>query len=648
MRAIRWWLPVVVVLAGGGGAALGADEAHRKLYEEKVRGQLERYCFECHGPKKQKGDLNLAEHTAYDAIVANPHLWSLVRERIFAFEMPPEGSAALGFDERNELLEWLRGLPKEELDCTKLASDRTQSFYRGHVMSRRLTRDEYRNTVRDLTGLPIDAAADLPVDGAGGEGFDTTGDTLFTSTLAVEKYLDAAERVCGVLFPDKLEGMPADVAAARAALLGPLPSESLTPREAARGVLERFLPRAFRRPVEPAEVQKFLAVHDRAMARGDAYDAAVRLMLTGVLVSPHFLFLVEPEPEGAGIQPLPAFALATRLSYFLWATMPDEALFRVAASGDLLKEEVYLSEVRRLIRDPRAAALGERFAAQWLEMDRLGADVRPDKSRFPEFDDALAAAMRQEVVAFFNHLVRENRPLVELIDCDYGIVNQRLAALYGVAGVAGDAFRRVPFDDRARGGLLGMAAIHASTSFPLRTSPVLRGKWVLDVLLGERVPPPPPDVPPLQLDEAGVTAATLRQQLEEHRKNPDCASCHNRMDPLGFGLETFDVLGRRRDGVDASGKLPSGERFDGPEGLKRILLGRRDQIMRHLVRKLTGYALGRELNRFDECIIRDAMKALAETEWRPAAALETIAMARAFRFRYYPRSDGPAPASDTP
>ena len=632
----------------GGGAARGADEAHRKRFEEKVKGQLESYCIECHGPKKQKGDLNLAELMEYDAIVANPKLWSLVRERVFAFEMPPEGSRALEFNERNELLDWLGGLPKEELDCTKLASDRTQSFYRGHVMSRRLTRDEYRNTVRDLTGLSFDVAGDLPADGAGGEGFDTTGDTLFTSTLAVEKYLDAAERLLGVLLPDKTEDMTPDAAAARAALLGPMPSESLTPREEARGVLERFLPRAFRRPVEPGEVGKFLAMHDRAMARGDAYDAAVRLMLTGVLVSPHFLFLVEPEPEEGGVQPLPPFALASRLSYFLWATMPDESLFRLAASGELLKDEVYRAEVRRMIRDPRAAALGERFAAQWLELDRLGTEVRPDKSRWPEFDDALAAAMRHEVVAFFNHLVRENRPLVELIDCDYGIVNARLAALYGVAGVEGETFRRVSFTDRARGGLLGMAAIHASTSFPLRTSPVLRGKWVLDVLLGERVPPPPPDVPPLKVDEAGVTAATLRQQLEEHRKNPDCASCHNRMDPLGFGLETFDVIGRRRDGVDASGKLPSGEAFDGPEGLKRILLGRRDQIMRHLVRKLTGYALGRQLNQFDECIIRDAMKALAADEWRPAAALETIAMARAFRFRYYPRSDGPSSETNPP
>ena len=185
-----------------------------------------------------------------------------------------------------------------------------------------------------------------------------------------------------------------------------------------------------------------------------------------------------------------------------------------------------------------------------------------------------------------------------------------------------------------------MAAIHTSTSFPLRTSPVLRGKWILDVILGERVPPPPPGVPPLAEDAHKVTAASLRQQLEEHRRNPDCAACHNRMDPLGFSMESFDVLGRlRTEQIDTSGKLPSGETFNGPADLRQILLRRKDQIIRHLVKKLTGYALGRELNRFDECILRDAMKALAEQNYRPAAAIETIATAKAFRYRYYPPSE---------
>ncbi len=625
--------------------ARAEDAAHRKLYDEKIHAKIDRYCYKCHGNDKQKGDLNLASQANYDDIVKNPKLWADILERIFAFEMPPEGSPGPEFDERNEILDWLRKLPKEELDCSKLASDRTQSFYAGHVMSRRITRDEYRNSIRDLTGLSIDAASNLPADGAGGEGFDTTGDTLFTSTLAIEKYLDAAELVMAALLPDSPDAMPAPDAAARASLLGDLPNDALPPRNAARKVLDRFLPRAFRRPAHPGEPEKYLAAFDRAIARGDRYDLAVRLMLTGIIVSPHFLFLAEPEPAQPGIQPLSPFALASRLSYFLWASMPDDILFQKASSGDLLKDDVYLAEIRRLLADPRAASLGHRFASQWLDLDRVGTDIKADGSRFPEFTPALAASMRGEVITFFNHLIRENQPLTDLIDCNYSFINAPLAALYGIPDISGDSFQKVTFPSRQRGGLTGMAAIHTATSFPLRTSPVLRGKWLLDTVLGERVPPPPPNVPPLKEEAATSSAASVRQQLEEHRRNPDCAACHNRMDPLGFGMESFDVIGRlRTDNVDASGKLPSGESFNGPEGLKDILLARKDQIIRHLVRKLTGYALGRELNHFDECILRDAMKALSEHEYRPAAAIETIALAKAFRFRYYPPSESSTPA----
>lgn len=622
-------------------ASQAADAAHRKAYEERFRGMLDRFCYKCHGNEKQKADLNLANQAEYDQIAANPKLWTDILERVFAFEMPPEGSPGPDFNERNELLDWLRKLPREEeIDCSKLASDRTQSFYMGHVMSRRITRDEYRHTIRDLLGISTEAWQDLPADGAGGEGFDTTGDTLFTSSLAIEKYLDAAEKIMAAILPDQPDSLPPGHAAARTALLGQLPADALAPRDAARALLARFLPRAFRRPAEPAEIDKYLAVYDRAAQRGDPYDRAVRLMLTGILVSPHFLFLAEPEPAEPGVQPLNAFALASRLSYFLWASMPDDALFQKAAGGSLLKDDVYLSEIRRLLADPRADSLGERFAAQWLELDRLGTEVKPDPSRFPEFDDALARAMRTEVITFFNHLVRSNQPLTDLIDSKYSFVNARLADLYGLSGIEGETFQQVTFKDPARGGLLGMAAIHTSTSFPLRTSPVLRGKWILDVILGERVPPPPPGVPPLAEDAHKVTAASLRQQLEEHRRNPDCAACHNRMDPLGFSMESFDVLGRlRTEQIDTSGKLPSGETFNGPADLRQILLRRKDQIIRHLVKKLTGYALGRELNRFDECILRDAMKALAEQNYRPAAAIETIATAKAFRYRYYPPSE---------
>lgn len=624
-------------------APVWADPTHADEYRITILPLLEKYCHECHRADKAKGDLDLTAHLDYEQIVKDTALWENVRERIFAFEMPPEGKASPEGGERDQLLNWLGRLPKPEIDCTKLASDRTQSFYEGHVMSRRLTRGEYDRTIRDLVGLDLGLSKDLPADGAGGEGFDATGDTLFTSPLAIEKYLAAAEAVVLAVLPEGEAALSADGQRARERLLGEFAGGERPPREAARLVLERFMKRAFRRPVTANEVDQYLALFDRRSERGEGFTPSLRLALQGVLVSPHFLFLVEPEPDETGTQPLGAFPLASRLSYFLWSSMPDEALFRLAETGELLRDEVLAAEVLRLLADPRADSLGERFAMQWLELDKLGSEVRPDPVRFPEFNDALAASMRGEVAVFFNHLMRDNEPLTRLLDADYTFVDARLAAHYGVAAgekAAAGGYERVALSGRERGGLLGMAAVHTLTSFPLRTSPVLRGRWILDTLLGDKVPPPPPDVPALAEGEAGLTAVSLRQQLEVHRKNPDCSGCHNKMDPLGFGLETFDVLGRlRTEAVDATGTLPSGESFNGPAEMKQVLLARREAILRQLMRRLTGYALGRELNRFDNCVIDAAMQSLREREARPQGAVQAIVLSLPFRHRFYPASE---------
>jgi hypothetical protein len=296
-----------------------------------------------------------------------------------------------------------------------------------------------------------------------------------------------------------------------------------------------------------------------------------------------------------------------------------------------------------MLKDPKAAALGERFALQWLNLDRLGAEVKPDAAKYPEFDAALASAMKGEAAAYFNHLVREDRSLLELIDSRYVFVNQRLAQLYGIKNVTGDELRLATTTDARRGGILGMAGVAALTSFPLRTSPVLRGRWMLEVLLGDKVPPPPPGVPPLNEEAAARPGGlSVRKQLEAHRSKADCASCHDKMDPLGFGLENFDPLGRWRDElngepVDAKGTLPSGQVFEGPAGLKKVLLERKEEIVRHLARKMTGYAFGRELNKFDNCVVDESMKALEANQWRATVLIETIAMSYPFQHRFYPK-----------
>ncbi|MCP5516049.1 MAG: DUF1592 domain-containing protein [Verrucomicrobiales bacterium] len=635
------WLPA---------ALAGCVIAHADPLAERFTGEilpvLQNGCVRCHGNEKAKGGVNFETFTQYEQVLEHRALWTTVLERVQADEMPPSGAPPLGYSERQTLMTWLRQLPAVTPDCDKLASDRTQSFYRGYVMSRRLTRAEYENSLRDLLGVAVDAGRLLPADGAGGEGFDNTGDTLFTSSLTIERYLEAADQALRRVLPDDPSQLDPASATAREALLAPAHEAGAAPRDAARQVISRFARRAWRRSVDGTETDRLVTLFDRAFERGDGFDAAVRLALKGVLVSPHFLFLAEPEPEATGIVPLAPFPLASRLAFFLWASLPDEELLAAAESGALQENATYLAQVRRMLQDPRADAFGERFALQWLKLDGFGRESRPDPRKFPEFDDALADAMRQEVVSFFNHLVREDRPLLDLIDADYTFANDRLAALYGLPAPGGPGFQKISLTAPERGGVLGMAAVHTATSYPFRTSPVLRGKWVLEVVLGDRMPPPPANVPALEIDEQHVTAASLREKLEQHRRDPSCAACHDRMDPLGFGLESFDVLGRLRDGqngepVDASGTLPSGEHFTGPAGLKAVIRRRQDPVLRHLVRQMTGYAFGRELNRFDECVIRDAMKALADRGYRASALIETLATSFPFRHRFYAAPESP-------
>ncbi|HTN74451.1 MAG TPA: DUF1592 domain-containing protein, partial [Pirellulaceae bacterium] len=597
------------------------------------------HCYSCHNDEKKEGELNLAKVKNHQQATQRVDFWEQVVKRVAAKEMPPEDSPPLSDADREKLIAWVKSLPKPD-NCDKLATDETQSFYKGHVMSRRLNKAEYNNSLRDLLGIDLKPADRFPADGSGGEGFDTSGDALFTSAILMEKYLEASSHVLTTILPDRPgETLPPEIIAARERLLIAAPSDKLAPREAARQIVRPFAHKAFRRPIQDDEVERYLSLFDRATARGDRFEAAVRLALQAVLVSPNFLFLVEPEPASEGIYRLGGYPLASRLSYFLWSSLPDDELLKMADSGELLKPEVLKQQVQRMLRDPRSKALGENFGSQWLGIGALGGTIKPDTGKFPEFDAELAQAMRDETAYFVHAVFQENRPLTELLDADYTFVNQRLAKHYGLSDIQGSEMRRVSLSDRARGGVATQASVLTVTSYPLRTSPVLRGRFVLEELLGSRVPPPPPNVPALPTDDAPQDGLTLRQRLELHRTNAECASCHNRMDPLGFGLENFDPIGRWRKElagapIDASGKLPSGEAFDGPEQLKSLLIKRKPEILKHLSKKMLGYALGRELNRFDQCVLDDAMKALAANEYKSQVLIEQIVLSYPFQHRY--------------
>ena len=627
------------------------------LYETHIRPIVEFFCFDCHNEDETKGDLNLERFATENDAMNALAVWQRIAKRIQAGEMPPKKRMQPNDEEKSQLLTWIEGLKFDKEDCDGIVSEESMAWYPGYVMSRRLNRAEYENTVRDLLGVDVKLAEMFPADGAGGEGFDNNGNALFLSAIHVEKYLEAAETAVAAmptLSPDVSEatsGSPESAASYfgvdRFDLPGvadvlhcdlPLPGRD-PERVSAKALLDAFLPRAWRRPVAAGDVGRLMGLYDDARERGDDYDGAVKTAITAALVSPNFLFLAEPEPDVVGNYALGDFPLASRLSYFLWGTMPDDELFAVARAGGLNDDGELQRQVARMMRDPKTAAMGELFAGQWLGITQLGETTRPDENRFPEFDDALAEAMRAETAAFFHHILREDRSLMELIDADYTYANERLATLYSIDGVLGEDMQRVELSDPNRGGVLGMAAVLTATSHPLRTSPVLRGKWVLEQLLGDRVPPPPPDAGTLPEDDHQADGLTLRARLEAHRQNPECASCHSRMDPIGFGLENFDPIGRWRveqagQPVDAQGTLPSGESFTGPNELKAILLARKDDFARNLARKMFGYAMGRSLTPYDECVIDDAMAAMQENDYRPSALITQIVLSYPFRHRY--------------
>ena len=400
------------------------------------------------------------------------------------------------------------------------------------------------------------------------------------------------------------------------------------PADQARIVLNEFARKAWRRPVEPAEVDELMRLYTATVAEGESFDAGVKLAMQAVLVSPHFLFRGEvasaspvaaaPATSGLLARPVSEFALASRLSYYLWSSMPDDELFDLAGRGELRKN--LDAQVRRMLASPKASALVNNFAGQWLEIRNLKF-VEPDKKLSPTFDDSLRAAMKQETEMFFEDIMRQNRSVMDFLTADYTFVNERLAKHYGLTDVTGDEFRRVSLAQTPRRGVLTQASVLTITSNPTRTSPVKRGKWVLENLLGTPPPPPPPNVPDLPNDGKPVNGS-LRHQMEEHRANPTCASCHSRMDPIGFGLENFDAIGayRSKDGefpVDAGGKLATGETFANAAELITVLSEkRRENFIRNLSEKMLIYSLGRGIERSDRPAVEKIMKDLTAADYR--------------------------------
>jgi hypothetical protein len=404
-------------------------------------------------------------------------------------------------------------------------------------------------------------------------------------------------------------------------------------------ILTSLAQRAYRRPATAADVDTLMTFY--RSGRDQGFEFGIRAALERVLVDPEFLFRVEREP--AGLAPgtpyrISDLELASRLSFFLWSSAPDDALRDAAATGALRDPRVLESQVRRMLADPRAATLVTNFASQWLHLRNMRA-VAPDALLFPDFDDNLRDAFQRETELFIESQLREDRSVPELLTADYSFLNERLARHYGIPNVYGSHFRRVAFEGGTRGGLLGQGSILTVTSYATRTSPVVRGKWLLENVLGAPPPPPPANVPPLGDNAKGVKTLSVRERMIEHRKNPVCSSCHSRMDPLGFALENFDAIGKWRDKaedatpIDASGALPDGTKFDGPAELKRILITRQDEFVTTVAERLLTYALGRGFEYFDRPALRAIVRDAAASDYRWSSLVLGIVRSAPFQMR---------------
>ncbi len=411
----------------------------------------------------------------------------------------------------------------------------------------------------------------------------------------------------------------------------------------ARKILTSLGHRAYRRPFTEADLKPLMAFYEEGRREGN-FEAGISMALRAMLVSPEFLFRIEHDPkDGApgAVHRVSDLELASRLSFFLWSSIPDDQLLKVAEEGKLKDPSVLSAQVDRMLADERSSAFSTNFTGQWLFLRNLS-KVTPDPDIFPTFDQGLAKAFKQETELFFDAVLRENRPVTDLLSANFTYLNQRLAEHYDIPGVYGSQFRRVSLADSNRGGLLGQGSILTVTSYPNRTSVVQRGKWVLENLLGSGPPPPPPDIPALEAHAKDGKTLTMRQQMEQHRANPTCAGCHSRMDPIGFSLENYNGIGawRAKDGgsaIDTSGKLPDGTRFDGPKGLKTLLTTNyRDQFVTTFTEKLMTYALGRGVEYFDEPTVRAVIHDAAPRNTTIPALIHSLVSSPQFQTRRNP------------
>jgi cytochrome c553 len=637
----------------GGAAPLRAAPD----FNSEVRSILAARCVECHGPDEANADVNFASLTDAAAAARQRKLWRKALAQIEAGDMPPADATPLTSDEKQRLVTWMKHAI-ETVDCSDAASRDP-----GPTLIRRLSLAEYNRTIEDLLGFEFDAAATvgMTADAREGNAFGNLAAALDVPPAQMEKYFSAADLILDRFFGTELsstvDGRIVEQARTsreqlfsvrsgewRRADYTVAPPANMDARDAALAIITKIARRAYRGQATPTDIDLLMSLYDRAIELDKSYGDAVRLMLKAVLVSPKFLYRIEQDPTDARpgqVLPVSDHELATRLSYFLWSSMPDDELLALADDQRLTTDKSVLQQqVRRMLADPRAKSLTNNFALHWLQVHRLPT-ARPSTEFFPEFNANIRQAMLDETAMFFDSLRTEDRSVLELLDADYTFANEELARYYGLPAVQGKEMQRVALEpSHRRGGLLGMGSVLAITSHTSRTSPTMRGKWILEVIFGTPPPPPPANVSQIKEDDRDrrSEAQTFREKLAQHAHDASCAGCHRKMDPLGFSLDNYDAVGRWREKVgdlpiDATGELPTGETLRGVDDLKRVMLARKADFARNMSEQLLVYALGRELDDGDECAVREIVARLEAEDYRFSALVLAIAESYPLQFR---------------
>jgi uncharacterized protein DUF1592/uncharacterized protein DUF1588/uncharacterized protein DUF1595/uncharacterized protein DUF1585/uncharacterized protein DUF1587 len=615
-RVTRWWTGFVLLLvplnASGG----------EKDFATGLFPWLRKNCITCHNEKKASGGVDFFSFKDQSSAKARFDLWKKAVEQVRLGNMPPDDP--LSAEAKSPLLAWFEA-----------TFDTRRNPDPGPPLIRQLTRNEYSQTMRDLLRFNFDAAGEAGISEENVvEGFPNRAGSLVLESSLMEKYFTAADLALERLFTDN------GAKGARTSLLVATPSEKVSAAEASRQVLKAFMRRAFRRPVTDKEVDRYAAIADLAVKTGDPYESGVRKAMKPILVSPHFLLRIEAVPEKPTVvRRVSDHELAVRLSYFLWGTMPDDELLAIADKGKLVQAEVLEQQVRRMLKHDRAGSLTTNFLTHWLQVRHLRKAL-PSQNQFPAFTRSLRDAMERETWLFCDHLRKEDRSILELLDSNYTFANSELARHYRLKEIPAKGFEKVPLrPEDHRGGVLGMASILTMTSHTDRTKPTARGKWVLEVLLGSPPPPPPANAgnfAPAPKDRPAP--ANFREKLAQHASDRNCVSCHRRIDPLGFALENFDAVGNWRDSigsipVDNAGKLPGLAEFKGVDGLRTVLRAKQGQFVSNLAAQALIYALGRDLSYYDEPSLQAVTAALERDGYRFSTLIVEVAKSYPFQHR---------------